>query len=106
VPAVAFKAQAHVIRVTECLDARVEPATGVEFTVPQELDFGAGRLAVVAQCTRDCSAVSFQRPHRLGGALPPWRSAVSGRVPLIGHALTIPQDMTGQVRTLFQSPPT
>jgi hypothetical protein len=55
---------------------------GVELTVPQKLDFGAGRLAVVPEFTRDVPAVSLERPQRLGGALPPWGRGVTRRVPL------------------------
>jgi hypothetical protein len=45
--------------VPKCLVARVESAARVEFTVPQELDFGASGLDVVPEFTCDVPAVSL-----------------------------------------------
>jgi hypothetical protein len=67
-PAAAFEAHAQMIGVPERHGARVESAVGVELIVPQELHFGAGRLALVAEFTRDAPAVSLQRLQRLAGS--------------------------------------
>jgi hypothetical protein len=69
-PTVVFDVLAHVIRVPQRHVARVELAASLKSTVLQELDFGAGRLAVVAEFTRDLSAVSLQRPKRLARMCP------------------------------------
>jgi hypothetical protein len=70
VPAVAFEAQAHVIRVPKRQGARVEASAGVELTVPEELHFGAGKLAVVAEFKHELPPVSLQRPQRFGWVFP------------------------------------
>jgi hypothetical protein len=49
-------------RVTDCLDARVEPAARIKLAVLQELDFGASKLTVVAELTGDLPPISLQRP--------------------------------------------
>jgi hypothetical protein len=94
-----------VIRVPECEVARVEPAAGrQELAVPQELHFSAGRLAVIAEFTRDPPALFAAASTTNRPGAPSVTRAVAGRVPPIGHALTMPPGVTAQVSGAGRTP--